>query len=521
MSGGAQAAKPSGGVPPVAQCDKAKKPAPGHLTVIVLDHKGNRLPDADVRVAVAASGASVGSNKTAATGQRTFWCLDPVLHKVKAWKQDYETVFGSKTVVSGTTVTLTLVLRPLLKDVQIVTIRYLTDNQEIRTKYDNWKDPANAGENMLIAHFKPEYKRGQNSGKALPVSHTWDKKIELEVEVDVTPEGCVPEDGVLSGTSALGHLSFKSGKTTFSPGRMPVRVTANAELPKKIDVVDDYAIQWSTKTDRITISDSGTSKHEIYVVAGPIHYAQSWPMINNNGNHNYPTAFRMKHAAKTAIGKTAFHDIVKALHASYGGEYDLGAPGNLNPWNLAASGTRAQCMTICAFMESAAGLLGLEGRVVYVWPNFDDPGSGGEMTKAWNAGAGAWAAASPTFVSQKRTVTAPPHTSSTQHHKYSPAEWVAMVDHATTGTGQWVPGWNNYEATFRFTDSGVTKYYGGGGPIENSPVEVLDKVCAVVTWCYSTSISGRTFCNPPGPCKWWKVVRPWPPSTMSSEHLPG
>ena len=92
-------------------------------------------------------------------------------------------------------------------------------------------------------------------------------------------------------------------------------------------------------------------------------------------------------------------------------------------------------MTICAFMESAAGLLGLEGRVVYVWPNFDDPGNDAAMTKSWNARAGAWAAASPSFVKQKRAVTVPPH-SSMGHGKYSSTESVAMVDHATAGSGR-------------------------------------------------------------------------------------
>ena len=148
------------GVPAGVQCQKGAKPKPGHLKVIVLDHKGAPLPEAAVRVSVAADATPVGNSTGDRTGKKIFWCLDPVSHSVKAEKKDYEVVSGSATVISGTTVTVTLTLRPLLQNVQIVSIRYTTDNQEIRSKYDNWKDPSGGSENVCIADMKPEYHRG-------------------------------------------------------------------------------------------------------------------------------------------------------------------------------------------------------------------------------------------------------------------------------------------------------------------------------------------------------------------------
>lgn len=102
-----------------------------------------------------------------------------------------------------------------------------------------------------------------------------------------------------------------------------------------------------------------------------------------------------------------------------------------------------------------------------------------------------------------------------------------MVDHATS-RGVWAPGWNSYEATFRYTDDqNITKYYGGGGPMENTPEEILDGVCSLVAWCYYTAesvrknIGANTLCNPPGPLRWWKTKRQgWPPSTLDQEILP-
>ena len=411
-----------------------------------------------------------------------------------------------------------------LTNVQVVSIEYLTDHKLMLDKHDDWRDPVSPVEKKRIKDYGPEFVRGQNGGKARPVTHTWDQKVSIKVVVKVDPIDCVPEKGVIEGKSSLPHLSFRSAEAEFSGGVMtiPSALVAQKPLPKKVDLVENVTVKWSAKTDQTTISDSGTSIHEVYVTTGAPVMADSWPMESNRGDHNFPTAFRVKHAVKTARRENDPHAMVRRIWQSYGGEYDLSAPGDLNPWNLAASGTRAQCMTICSFMQSAAGLLGLRGQVVYVWPNFAEP-TGAETTKSYNARAEAWAAASPRFQSQKRSIKSPPHSPQTKHNQYGSIEQVALVDHATnTATGDWIPGWNNYEATFRFEDGGVTKYYGGGGPIEDSPKAVLDKVCAVITWCYSTSASVKTFCSPPGPCKWWGKPRtPWPPPTMDSEMLRG
>ena len=347
-------------------------------------------------------------------------------------------------------------------------------------KTDDWKDPSTPAELTPIA--KPEYIRGTNGDKAKPVSHTWDQKMTAWLHVKVDPPDCDPEDGIFIGTSNLPHVSFKSERIKFSGGLISLFVEATAPLPKQIDVIDNASVQWSAQTDQRTISNSGGSTHEIYVTAGDPRTAPSWPMAANSNpstgvpvNHNFFTAFRMKHAATKAKGKSALHDIVQALWNSYGLAYDLNANGFMNPWNLAVAGTTAQCMTICGFLQSAAGMLGLQGDLVYVRPTFDEPPNSPGLTKSYNAGAKAWAVASTSFVPTRRQVTAPPHSSKTKHHKYSSFEVISMIDNAGAPSN-WTPGWNNYEATFRFDDGTTAKYYGGGGSVENSPTETLNAV---------------------------------------------
>jgi hypothetical protein len=410
-----------------------------------------------------------------------------------------------------------------ITSIKVLTIAYNTDHRVLRDKRDDWRDAATADEQKWIAELKPEYRQGQNGDKAQPISHSWGERIGVRVELKVEPPDADPEAGTLIGESDRAELSFVSGTTSFTGGVMTVTALANAALPAKIDLINDVAVRWKVTTNVKTHSPCGESKHEIYVTAGKPMLAKSWPMKNNNGqDHNWVTAFRMKKAVSLTKGQSQGHDIVKKIWESYGGAYFLNANGNLNPWNLAVSGTKAQCMTICAFIESAAAMLGIVGTLVYCWPSFSDL-TGSDVTKSIKAGhPTVWALASPTFRAQQRSVTSPPHSDHQQHSKFGGSEIVSMVDHAGTHAN-WSPGWNNYEATFRYTDpGGVTKYYGGGGPIEDTPAHVLDKVCAVIAWCYRTSQSMKTFCSPPGPIRWWTTQRtPWPPSTMDSTVLPG
>jgi hypothetical protein len=410
-----------------------------------------------------------------------------------------------------------------ITSIKVLTITYNTDHRVLRDKRDNWHDAATAAEQKWISELKPEYRQGENGDKAQPISHSWGERIGVRVELKVEPPDADLESGTLIGESDRAELSFVSGETAFTGGIVTVMALANAALPAKIDLIDGVAVRWKVTTDVKTHSPCGESKHEIYVTAGKPMLAKSWPMTNNNGqNHNWVTAVRMRHAVKLTKGKSQGHDIVKKIWESYGGAYDLSANGYLNPWNLSASGTTAQCMTICAFIESTAAMLGIVGTLVYCWPSFSDL-NGPDVTKSIKAGnPTVWALASPTFRPQQRSITSPPHSDHQKHSKFGGSEIASMVDHAGT-PANWTPGWNNYEATFRYTDpGGVTKYYGGGGPIDDTPAQVLDQVCAVIAWCYSTSQSMRTFCSPPGPLRWWTTARtPWPPSTMDSTMLPG
>ncbi|MEE9443243.1 MAG: LysM peptidoglycan-binding domain-containing protein [candidate division Zixibacteria bacterium] len=418
-----------------------------------------------------------------------------------------------------------------IASIKLVSITYITDHHVMLAKYDDWKNPQNGDERKKIE--KPEFIAGKNDDEALPISHTWKQKIKMKVKMKVEPVNCLSAKGKLIGTGKHPGLSFKSGKTKFVSGFVEVVVTADDKLLEEVGVVEDYEIKWSVQGDGLNIQDAGTSKHDIYITTGTPKVAKSWPMANNDGkNHNYLTANRVRYAALIAQKKKDPHEIVKSIWESYNGSYDLSANGNKNPWKLVVDDERGQCMTICSFIESAAAMLGLKGQLVFVWPSFAKP-KGKGMTRSHNDYAKAWAAASPVYQEQKRSSSKrPPHSANSEHHKHFPKEIVSMVDHATAGDGvTWLPGWNTYEATFRFTDNKVTKYYGGGGPIEDSPSEILEKVCALISWCYYVPKPGtqflyaQTFCLTDGQesCLWWSTHHrnPWPPPPMAAEVLPG
>jgi hypothetical protein len=204
-----------------------------------------------------------------------------------------------------------------ITDIKVLYISYNTDHRILRNKRDNWKNPATATEQDWIANSKPEYRRGENGDKAQPVSHSWEHPVGMWVYIKVEPPDADPEVGKLIGESGRAELSFKSPEWLFVGGEEWVPVYANAPLPKKIDLIEDFAVHWKAATDVKTHSPCGESKHEIYVTAGKPMLASSWPMTSNNGqNHNWVTAFRMKHAAKTAKDQSKGHDIVKKIWAS-------------------------------------------------------------------------------------------------------------------------------------------------------------------------------------------------------------
>lgn len=418
-----------------------------------------------------------------------------------------------------------------IASIKIVSITNITDHHVMLAKYDDWKNPQNEDEKKLVG--KPEFVAGENDDESLPISHTWKQKIKMKVKVRVEPEDCLSAKGKLIGTGNHACFTFKSSKKKFVSGLVEVVVTADEELAEEVGIIEDYEIKWSVQGDGLNIEDAGTSKHDIYITTGKPKLAESWPMANNGGqNHNYLTANRVRYAAALAQQKSDPHEIVKSIWESYNGSYDLSANGNKNPWKLMVDDERGQCMTICSFIESAAAMLGLKGQLVFVWPSFSKP-KGKGMTRSYNDYAEVWAAASPIYQKQERSSKKrPPHSANSEHHKHYAKEIVSMVDHATAGDGvTWMPGWNTYEATFRFTANKVTKYYGGGGPIEDSPSEILEKVCALISWCYYVPKPGtqllyaQTFCmtNDKKSCVWWSTNNrePWPPPSMANTALPG
>jgi hypothetical protein len=89
-----------------------------------------------------------------------------------------------------------------------------------------------------------------------------------------------------------------------------------------------------------------------------------------------------------------------------------------------------------------------------------------------------------------------------RHGKHSHNEELLMVD----GSG----GWNQFEATFKFTHpdkTGATKirYYAGGAGVYDTPQDVMKAVCKETHWTYvaghvrSTGQATEQICKTPGP----------------------
>jgi len=327
--------------------------------------------------------------------------------------------------------------------IKIVSITFKTDHALLKTHDANWNDGG--------ARFpKPEW----TSASQHPVSHTMDKEVKIEVEIEVTPADACPETGTLQGTGPNGMVFKKTG-VSFAPGKKKIELNSDKKLEKKIQELD-FKIDWTTIGTSVAITPSSTSNKMFVTMDTPT--TPRWPGI---------TLKRMRHAVKEtgAAGRLDPHESVRHVMRKWS-TFNLSVAYD-NEWELANDATDpvtgaligADCQTIVRHTESVIRMVGCPGiaEFIVVWAKVPAPTAGKENP-----------AYEPNMSNPKQWYNSfrPPDPAK--------ATWRAtLVDF---GGGQ-----NRYEACLKFTHGGVMKYYAGGVGRKDNVDQVI-KVFKTMSW---------------------------------------
>lgn len=358
---------------------------------------------------------------------------------------------------------------PLKKIISIKLTKFAfeTDHKLLLDNNANWQGTGNR-------YPKPEWQEGRTNPSHIGISHTKSgttsatrKRIDVTVSFEVTPPDANATTGKIKGTSSQTCLSFE-GSVKLKGGTGSVRLTANADLPQVISTLKDITIKWKIVADGKPFDLGAVGKYTIYLTYGTPY--------NNTPYDNNPTENRMKWVCNTCDGQSDAHQSVKSIHDSTG-SYNLSA-GTPHPrWKI-AGGAHAQCMDLSKFYMLASEMLGLKsGSVVYLFPK------AGKTTKESTSSNDC----------EKRVISSsiPPHPTGTTHALINPNEEILLVDNQG--------GWNNFEACFKFKNSGITKYYAGGAGTYNTAQQVMEAVCDKTHWTYETGPNVWSICVTPGP----------------------
>jgi len=327
--------------------------------------------------------------------------------------------------------------------IKIVSISFKSDHALLKTYDTDWKDGG--------ARFpKPEW----TSAGQHPVSHTMDKEVKIEVEIEVTPVDACPETGTLQGIGPNGMVFKKTG-VSFSPGKKKIELTSDKKLEKKIQELD-FKIDWTTIGTSVGITPSSTSNKMFVTMDTPT--TPRWPGI---------TLKRMRHAVKATGGAGSLdpHEIVRHVMSKWS-TFNLSQVYD-NEWELADDARDpvtgdligADCQTIVRHTESVIRMVGCPGTAefIVVWAKVPAPTVGIENP-----------AYTPNMSNPKQWYNSfrPPDPAK--------ATWRAtLVDF---GGGQ-----NRYEACLKFTHGGVMKYYAGGVGRKDDVDQVI-KVFKTMSW---------------------------------------
>jgi hypothetical protein len=353
-----------------------------------------------------------------------------------------------------------------IRYITFTSIRFLSDHGIMK---NNLLDYRNTGDLYPRTHWTPD--------QAYPISHTSDKKIEIDLEYEVGPAGAVAESGDLICTDMDGDEWFRKAGVKFSAGKAKLRLES-AGFIKHIDA-RRYLLNWSIEKMTVAPSPSATRHEIVFTVDTPVGFTGDYdPGVTSrrlvtSAHLVKPMDSVDSHTVvKGLMTRLKFYVLQpdKAVPEKFGHPtYFLKQNGKLLHNNEGGAWPMmdfldyyGECQAIVRFVGNVVKQLGMPGTAekVFIFAIPADPLVAKEST---TGGLGSF----PGYTLADKKV---------QLGQVYPPSHSRMPDGSSS------PGFNNYEACLKFSDGGVTKYYGGGmqGASLDTAQEVLKGFYALV-----------------------------------------
>ncbi len=385
-----------------------------------------------------------------------------------------------KTEVSGKKIVVKLP-KVVYKELKVLSLAFTSDHGKLKDYADDWQ---NKGDRFPQPEWKAEHSH--------PISHTMDKNVEIEIELEAGPENAPNKKARLVGKGPGDHLSFE-GDIDLVPGKSKHKLTAKGKLAKKIDDLKDLAIEWKlTPTGDDELDGKKTEGHRVFVTVDD-------PADGHGTREDGITLKRMEQAVKWVKEANTLdpHAIVNKLMKKY--KYYVLYPSEKVPkkfnhpsyfndiggaWPMVDYRDEyGECQAIVRIVRAHLWQVGVPGdaNIYVVWsePKGDDDAETkeGDWEKNSNAGLNVRK-----WVDSKTWAACLVDGEVEEGKVYPPS-------HSPMPGGGSSPGLNRYEACLRFAHNGVTKYYGGGAGVFNDKDEVILAFWALI-WVSWESTGG-------------------------------
>jgi hypothetical protein len=339
-------------------------------------------------------------------------------------------------------------------------VKLLSDHDLLKNRDTDWKDGG-------AIYPKPEW----TAAAQHPVSHSMNKKVKIEVVIEVLPADGCPETGTLRGECPEGYsataskaMVLEKASVEFKPGMGPVTLESDLELKRQIQELD-FKIQWTAQGASVAIAPAQTANTMYVTMDTPTTPRQ--PGV---------TVKRMRHAVKATGGAGSLnpHDIVKHVKSKWS-RFNLSQVYD-NEWELAGDAKDpitgaligADCQTIVRHTESVIRMVGCPGTAefIVVWAKVPTPAQGEE---------------NPAYT---------PNVS-------NPKQWYDDFNPVNAAKATWratlIDGDGNakkYEAGLRFEYGGVKKYNAGGvGSFDNANQVI--RVFSTMSWIDNATVAKK------------------------------
>jgi hypothetical protein len=349
-------------------------------------------------------------------------------------------------------------------EVKTVSLEFVGDHALLK---DNVSDWANTG----TVFPKPEFTFGKASA---PVSRTRNKRLSVQVELEVWPYDAPMLDCTIKGTASWGQ-TFET-KFPLKGGKQPVILESAENLPDKITRLTGEIVWVVNNGVDGDIQSTASWGHEVFVT-------MDTPLTDKElaRPEDGVTLKRMRKAMGWVepVGSLKPHEILAGVRENFSGyrlnetkfmhdnHKDLHHPNYMDQpsplggaWPMADyMGESGECQAQVRLQRAVLRELGVPGeaKVYVVWADPSSQRGGLAIEDDWESNPNAGC-------NEERMV------------GFS-QQYAALVDgavtvgtiyppsHMPTPDGTTSPGLNRYEACLRFTADGETKYYGGGAGV--------------------------------------------------------